>query len=102
LRPYLPRASATWRDIVDAADWLRGDLGISKSLWGEACLTLGRERAAVAVAAVSAKPDGHFRSGPGAYFFGMVRRAKTGALNLDRTIWGLRAQMKEGLPIVRH
>jgi hypothetical protein len=32
----------------------------------------------------------------------MVRRAKTGALNLDRTIWGLRAQMKEGLPIVRH
>jgi replication initiation protein RepC len=102
LRPYLPRASATWRDIVDAADWLRGDLGISKSLWGEACLTLGRERAAVAVAVVSAKPDGHFRSGPGAYFFGMVRRAKTGALNLDRTIWGLRAQMKEGLPIIRH
>ena len=102
LRPYLPRASATWLDIVDAADWLRGDLGISKSLWGEACLTLGRERAAVAVAVVSAKPDGHFRSGPGAYFFGMVRRARTGALNLDRTIWGLRARMKEGLPIIRH
>jgi replication initiation protein RepC len=77
---------------VDAADWLRGELCIPKSLWGDACLTLGRARAAVAVAIVSAKPEGHFRVGPGAYFCGMVRRAKMGELNLEKTIWGLRAR----------
>jgi hypothetical protein len=32
---------------VDAADWLRHDLGVSKSLWGNACLMMGRELAAV-------------------------------------------------------
>jgi hypothetical protein len=32
----------------------------------------------------------------------MVRRAKTGELNLQKTIWGLRVQMKKDLPIVKH
>jgi len=44
--------------MVDAADWLRGELGVSKSLWGEACLAMGREEEAMAVASVSAKPAG--------------------------------------------
>jgi hypothetical protein len=39
-----------WSDLVDAADWLRHDLGVSKSLWGDACLAMGRELAAVALA----------------------------------------------------
>jgi replication initiation protein RepC len=102
LRLYLPQTTATWPDIVNAADWLRGDLGISKSLWGDACLTLGRMHTAVAVALVSAKREGHFRTSPGAYFCGMVRRARTGELNLDKTIWGLRAQLQEGPPIRKH
>ena len=76
--------------IVDAADWLRGELGVSKSLWGEACLAMGREEAAIAIAIVSAKPAEHFRSTPGGYFHGMVAKAKAGELNLARTIWGLR------------
>jgi replication initiation protein RepC len=92
LRPYMPSPTPSWPDIVDAADWLRGELCIPKSLWGDACVTLGRARAAVAVAIVSAKPEGHFRVGPGAYFYGMVRRAKMGKLNLEKTIWGLRAR----------
>jgi replication initiation protein RepC len=33
LKPYLRRPDPTWPDIVEAADWLRGDLGVSKSLW---------------------------------------------------------------------
>ena len=92
LRPYLTTPTPTWPDIVDAADWLRGELGVSKSLWGEACLAMGREEAAIAVAIVSAKPAGHFRSSPGGYFHGMVAKAKAGELNLARTIWGLRAR----------
>jgi len=90
LKPYLRRASPSWPDIVDAADWLRHDLGISKPLWGDACLTMGRERAAIAVAIVSSKPAEHFRTTPGGYFNGMVAKARAGELHLDRTIWGIR------------
>ena len=60
LKPYLRRPNPTWPDIVDAADWLRHDLGVSKSLWGDACLAMGRELAAVALAIVSTKDDGAF------------------------------------------
>lgn len=90
LRTYLKTMAPAWPDIVDAADWLRGELGVSKSLWGEACVTLGREKAAIAIAIVSAKDPAHFRSSPGGYFHGMVAKAKAGELNLFRTVWGLR------------
>ncbi len=92
LRTYLKSPRPAWPEIVDAADWLRGELGVSKSLWGEACVAMGREEAAIAIAIVSAKPAEHFRSTPGGYFHGMVAKAKTGQLNLARTIWGLRQQ----------
>ncbi|OYW00838.1 MAG: replication protein C [Acidiphilium sp. 37-64-53] len=90
LKPYLRRASPSWPEIVDAADWLRHDLGISKPLWGDACVTMGREHAAIAVAIVSAKPIEYFRTTPGGYFSGMVAKARDGALHLDRTIWAVR------------
>jgi replication initiation protein RepC len=78
-------------EIVDAADWLRYELGVTKCLWREACVAMGREQAAIAIATiVSAKPAAHFRSTPGGYFHGMVMKAKTGDLNLARTVWGLR------------
>ena len=72
LRPYLRTSSPAWPDIVEAADWLRHDLGVSKPLWGDACLAMGREKAAIALAIVSAKPAEHFTSSPGSYFHGMV------------------------------
>nr|WP_294516651.1 plasmid replication protein RepC [uncultured Rhodopila sp.] len=87
---YLKAPRPAWRDIVDAADWLRGELGISKTLWCEACVAMGREQAAIAVAIVSAKPIETFRSTPGGYFHGMVAKAKAGELNLERTVWGMR------------
>ncbi|MFL5288270.1 MAG: replication initiation protein RepC [Rhodopila sp.] len=80
LRTYLTTPRPVWRDIVDAADWLRGEMGISRPLWGEACVTMGQECAAVAVALVSAKPAEHFRTSPGGYFHGMVAKAKAGGL----------------------
>ena len=90
LKPYLRRPSPTWPDIIDAADWLRHDLGISKTLWDDACITMGRDLAAVAVAIVSTKDPGHFTGTAGGYFNGMVAKAKTGQLYLDRTVWALR------------
>lgn len=90
LKPYLARPSPTWPELVDAADWLRHDLGVSKTLWGDACLAMGRELAAVALAIVSTKDPGHFRTTPGGYFHGMVAKAKAGELHLDRTVWAMR------------
>ena len=100
LRAYLQRPSPTWPELVDAADWLRHDLGISKPLWGEACVTMGREQAAIALAIVAAKPAEHFRTSPGGYYRGMVTKARAGELNLARTIWGMRsaARPADGRP----
>jgi replication initiation protein RepC len=92
LRTYLKTPTPAWPEIVDAADWLRGEMGVSQHLWGEACQALGREAAAIAIALVSAKPAEHFRTSPGGYFHGMVAKAQAGQLNLARTIWGLRQQ----------
>ena len=97
LRAYLAKSSPGWPEIVDAADWLRHDLGVSKPLWGEACLAMGREQAAVALAIVSTKASDHFRGSPGGYFHGMVARARAGELNLARSIWGIRAA--NGMPV---
>ena len=90
LKSYLRNPDPAWPDVVDAAAFLRSDLGVSKSLWGEACLTMGRERAAIAIAIVSTKDPAHFRTTAGGYFHGMVMKAKAGHLNLDRTLWGMR------------
>jgi replication initiation protein RepC len=95
LKPYLRRGSPSWPEIVDAADWLRHDLGISKPLWGDACVTMGREQAAIAVAIVSAKPIEYFRTTPGGYFRGMLAKARDGALHMDRTIWGFRSPNRQ-------
>ena len=83
LRYYLRRPDPTWSDIITAADYLRDELTISQLLWGKACLLLGREAAAVAVAIVSTKEPGSIRS-PGGYFYGMMAKARAHELNLDR------------------
>jgi replication initiation protein RepC len=90
LKPYLRRSDPTWPEIVDAAEWLRHDLGVSKSLWGDACIAMGRKLAAVALAIVSAKDPEHFKTSPDDYFRGMVAKYIAGELHLDRTVWALR------------
>ena len=80
-----------WREIVDAAGGpLRHELGISASLWSDACRVMGREGAALALAIVSTKPAEHFARSAGGYFSGMVRKAEKGELHLERTLWALR------------
>ncbi|MDE8347179.1 MAG: plasmid replication protein RepC [Acidocella sp.] len=91
LKAYLTKSAPAWSDLVEAADWLRHDLGVSQPLWGDACLVMGREQAAIALAIVSTKPEGYFKGSAGGYFHGMVAKARTGNLNLSRTIWGMRS-----------
>jgi replication initiation protein RepC len=68
----------------------RRDLDVFTPLWRDACLAMGREQAAIALAVVSTKDPDYFRTTPGGYFHGMVAKAKAGELNLDRTLWALR------------
>jgi len=79
-----------WLTIVDAADWLGGEMGISRTLWARACQVMGRPYAAVALALVSTRGAGHFTSGPAGYFAGMLRKYEKGELRLAGTLWALR------------
>jgi replication initiation protein RepC len=91
LADHVAQPCPDWADIVNAAGaGLRLELGVSPSLWGEACVAVGRPLAAVALAIVSTKPRDHFTRGAGGYFAAMIKRAKTGQLHLDRTLWKLR------------
>jgi replication initiation protein RepC len=86
LRGYPATPAPTWPDVVEAADWLRGELGVSKPLsgeaclaMGEACLAMGREEAAIAVVIVAAKLTGHLRTSPGGYFYGWWPKRRPGS-----------------------
>jgi replication initiation protein RepC len=92
LERYVERSltALTWPDIVTGSEWLAGELGVSRTLWGHACRVMGRNLAAVALAFVTTRPEGHFTSGPAGYYAGMVKKAEKGELHLDRTLWKLR------------
>lgn len=87
LRTYLVDDRPGWSDLVDAADYLRSELGISRSAWTDACHTLGRNDAAAAVAVIAAKRADI--ASPGGYLRAMTNRARTGRLNLMGSLWGL-------------
>jgi replication initiation protein RepC len=91
LAQYVRPERAAWPEVVDAAGGaLRTELGISPSLWREACGVMGREAAALALAIVSTKSERHFTRSAGGYFAGMVRKFEAGELHLDRSLWALR------------
>ena len=90
LAPYVPHGTLTWPHVLDAADWLRNDLGVSRSLWGEACQSMGRDQAVLALAIVSTKSEAHFTRSAGGYFAGMVRKHQRGELHLQRSLWAIR------------
>jgi replication initiation protein RepC len=91
LAAHVTQSYPDWSDIVDAGgNCLRHELGVSGALWGEACRIVGRQMAVVILAIVSTKPEEHFTRGAGGYFAAMVKRARTGELHLDRSLWKLR------------
>ena len=88
-RGFIPSSSPSQSEIVDAAWHVRKHLGISPGAWGEACISLGRWPAAVAIAAIAARHQaGEVRS-PGGLLRKMVELNDRGELRLDRTLYGL-------------
>jgi replication initiation protein RepC len=94
LAPYMPARTndKDWPSVVEAAQFLSGEMGINRTLWGRACDVMGREYAVVAMAIVSTRPAEHFTSGPGGYFAGMLRKYEKNPqdLCLSRTLWKLK------------
>jgi replication initiation protein RepC len=90
LAQYLRPGTVTWPHVLDAADYLRGELGVSRPLWGEACQSMGRDQAVLALAIVSTKSEAHFTRSAGGYFAGMLRKHQRGELHLQRSLWALR------------
>ena len=95
LAAYMPPRydDKSWPALIEAALWLSGEMGINRTLWARACNVMGREYAAVALALVSTRPAGHFTSGPGGYFAGMLRKFERGELCLSRTLWKLKDEI---------
>jgi replication initiation protein RepC len=87
LKPYVFTTSPSWADIVEAANGLRQQLGISRPAWINACQAMGRSQAAIAVAVIAVK--GKTIRSPGGYLRGMTSRAQTGELHLSNSLWGL-------------
>lgn len=95
LRPYVVSRSPTWAQIVDAADWVRADLGIGRHAWTEACDAMGRYAAACAVAVIAAKAS-EIRSA-GGYLRAMTERARQGELHLGKSLYGLAERRRKAL-----
>ena len=87
-----PGERAAWRDVVDSANALLPQLGISQHAWGEACHEISREGAAVAVAIIAAKHENGSVRRPGGYLRWITREiAAGGVLDLGPKVYGLRA-----------
>ena len=95
LKPYIFTASPGWTDIVEAANGLREQLGISQPAWIDACQAMGRYQAATAVAVIAAK--GETIRSPGGYLRGMIGRAQDGTLHLSNSLWGLARRERHSL-----
>jgi hypothetical protein len=89
--PINPGYPLTWRDMIEAAYSLKSKLPISQENWGNACVAIGRENAAICLLLTdygTLRIENRVMK-PGAYFRSMVNRAKTGNLNLHASIMGI-------------
>jgi leucine dehydrogenase len=83
LTPFLARPTPSWPEVIDAADWLRHHLGVSKPLWDDAWFTMGRHLAAIALAIVSTKGPDHFWTSPWVSSTAWCRKPRPG-----NCLWG--------------
>ena len=94
-----PGERAAWRDVVDSANALLPQLGISQHAWGEACHEISREGAAVAVAIIAAKHENGSVRRPGGYLRWITREITAGGvLDLGPKVYGLRAPEPNSKP----
>lgn len=90
---YVGSGKATWPDIHRAASRLRNDLGIRVGVYVDALEKLGPDAAAVAIMITAERQSrSEIRLTPGAYFAGMIGKAKRDELDLAKSLWGFRTE----------
>lgn len=90
---YVQAARPGWNDLHNAASKMRHMLGIRTGTWVDALDKLGLDGATVAVM-ITAEREARdeIRQTAGAYFAGMVVKAKRDELDLGRSLWGFRTE----------
>ena len=86
-----------WASLFQAANQLRPLAGITDRTWGKVIQCLGIQRASAALALVFDKHcDGEIKT-PDRYLLGMLKKAATGDLHLDRSFFGRIDRIKGAL-----
>jgi len=90
---YVGARNPRWSEIHNAASRLRHDLGIRIGTYVDALDKLGPDGAAVAVMITAERhARDEIRQTAGAYFAGMIGKAKRDELDLGRSLWGFRTE----------
>ncbi|MEG8041279.1 plasmid replication protein RepC [Sphingomonas sp. LR60] len=88
---YVATPRPGWPDLHAAAVRLRTDLGIRTDTWVDAVERLGRDEAAIAMFITAERQArGDIRVTTGAYFAGMLAKARVDQLDLGKSLWGFR------------
>lgn len=87
LEPYAKGQIATWRDLLAAAGFVRGMMGVSASAWEEAQHVMGPETAAIVLAAMLQRIASI--SNPGGYLRALSAKAATGSFTPGPMIMAL-------------
>lgn len=90
---YVGAKKPSWPDIHRAASRLRHDLGVRTGTYVDALEKLGPDAAAIAMMITAERHSrSEIRATPGAYFAGMVGKAKRDELDLAKSLWGFRTE----------
>ncbi|MEH3124107.1 MAG: plasmid replication protein RepC [Sphingomonas phyllosphaerae] len=91
---YVASPRPGWPDLHAAAARLRHDLGIRTGTWVDAVEQLGRDGAAIAMFITAERQArGDIRVTTGAYFAGMLAKARVDQLDLGKSLWGFRGAL---------
>ncbi|GBQ21398.1 replicator initiator RepC [Gluconacetobacter sacchari DSM 12717] len=95
LRDCVATARPDSTACIDGAQMLAHMLGVAQPIWAEACLTLGRYRAATAVAILATRiAEGARVRSASAYLLAQCRREERGELFLARSLQRLRYELR--------
>lgn len=91
IRDHLPTSQPDIAACIDAASELAAAIGIAQPVWAEACMVLGRYRAAIAISVLATRmAEGVTILAPAAYILAECRREERGEFHLARSIQRLR------------
>ena len=92
---YASGARPSWQDLARAGFDVRASLGISQHAWGQAVILLGEIEAVVVLATIAARYARGLVRSPGGLLRRMVELHEEGGLRLDRTLFGLAAELEK-------